>query len=137
MRLRAAERDALQGDAARATREVEDRTRECESISRSVELAEGLLRSLRRSGAQMSVDEEMRLQEYLRHRREQHAAKQRELEDALRARLEVLAQLQAKQQDARALETHRDRQRRRFDDAQARAALASADDQWLRRRKDG
>lgn len=137
IRLRAAERDALRSEVARATRTLEDRTRECDAISRSVEMAESMLRGLRRSGAQMSVDEEMRLQEYLHHRRQQHEAKQRELADAARARLQVLSELQSKQQDAKALEAHRSRQRRRFDDAQARAALNTADDQWLRRKKDG
>ena len=137
IRLRAAERDALSGELASARRELENRTRECDEISHAIDLAEGLLRALRRDGARMSVDEELRVQSYLGLRRREREAKQRGRDEALRAVETALAELQAKQRDAMALEAHRDRQRRRFDEQQARVALNSADDQWLRRKGRG
>ena len=137
IRLRSAERDALSGELARVGRELESRTRECEEISRAIDLAEGLLRALRRDGARMSVDEELRMQSYLAQRRRERETKQRERDVAMRAVDKALAELQAKSRDAMALEAHRDRQRRRFDGEQARVALNTADDQWLRRKGRG
>jgi flagellar biosynthesis chaperone FliJ len=134
IKLRSAERDALSGEVARATREFETRTRERAEISRTIDLAESLLRALRRDGARMSVDEELRMQSYLGLRRRERETKQRELDAASRAMEKALAELQAKQRDAMALEAHRDRQRRRFDEQQSRVALNTADDQWLRKR---
>jgi flagellar biosynthesis chaperone FliJ len=137
IRLRSAERDALSGEAARAAREVQDRARECEELAQAVELAERMLRTLRRDGASISVDEELRLQSYLGLHRRQREAKQRELDQASRSMEKALAELQAKQRDARALESHRERQRRRFDEQAARVALNGADEQWLRKKGGG
>jgi hypothetical protein len=137
IRLRLAERDALSGEVACAMREVEKRARECEAVSHAIELAERMLRSLRRDGAPLSLDEELRLQSYLGLRRRQHEAKQRELDDASRAMEKLLSDLEAKRRDAKALENDRDRQRRRFDEHAARIALNAADEQWLRRKGDG
>jgi flagellar biosynthesis chaperone FliJ len=111
IRLRSAERDALGGELARVTREFD--------------------------GARMSVDEELRMQSYLAQRRRERETKQRERDEAMRVVDKALAELQAKRRDAMALEAHRDRQRRRFDGEQARVALNSADDQWLRRKGRG
>ena len=136
VKLRAAERDALKTDMARAAERVEKKARECADIAREVELAESELRTLNRSGAELSLDGQLRLQLYLKQRREKRAAKQRELDEVSRAMELVLAQLQLKVQDTKALESHRDRKRRQFDEGQARASLHAADEQWMRRRRD-
>jgi flagellar biosynthesis chaperone FliJ len=62
--------------------------------------------------------------------------KRRELDEASQALHRVLEQLLAKQREAKALEKHRDRQRRDFDQAQARLALRAADEDWMRRKRE-
>jgi flagellar export protein FliJ len=136
IRLRSAERDVLKGEMRQAAEEVEKRTREVEQVSREVQAAESELRAALRSGAAIAVDEQQRLQGYLKQRREQREAKQRSLDAASQAMFQVIERLNAKQQDTRALEKHRERQRRQFDQAEARVALNSADDQWLRKRRE-
>lgn len=137
IRLRSAERDALGSELARATRELESRTRQCDEIARAIDLAESLLRGSRRGGARMAVDEELRTQAYLAQRRRERDASERERDAAARVVDKALAELQAKSRDTMALEAHRDRQRRRFDGEQARVALNSADDRWLGRKGRG
>src|SRR5262245_12300714 len=136
IRLRSAERDALKGDVRRAAEEVDRRTSEVERVSREVSEAEGELRAALRSGAAIAVDEQMRLQAYLKQRRAQRVAKQRELDQATLAMSRVLEELISKQRDAKTLEKHRDRQQRQFEQTESRVALNAADDQWLRKRKE-
>jgi flagellar biosynthesis chaperone FliJ len=119
-----------------AAAEVEKRTRECEELLRDIGAAEGRLRGLLADGTSIAVDEQLRLQAYLDSRRRQREAKSRELDEASRAMHRVLEQLLAKQREAKALEKHRERQRREFDQAQARLAHKAADDQWLRRKRE-
>ena len=134
-KLRAAERDALVVEAARAAREVERRSSEHERIGRRVERAEWALRTLNRGGAEIRVDEQLRLRGYLRLQRDERERAGHELAGALREQNRVLAALQDKQRDAKALETHRERKLRRFDEERARASAKAADERWLQRRE--
>jgi flagellar export protein FliJ len=134
--LRSAERDALQGEMRRAAAEVENRTRECEELGRDIVAAERRLRGLLADGASIAVDEQLRLQGYLDSCRRRRDLKRRELDEASQALHRVLEQLLAKQREAKALEKHRDRQRRDFDQAQARLALRAADEDWMRRKRE-
>ena len=136
VKLRSAERDALKNDVERASGEVQKRTRERDDIERTIELAEDELRALYRGGADLSLDAQSRLQLYLRQQRGLRSAKQRELEEATRVMQAVLCALELKVQDTKALEKHRDRQRRQFDDVQTRVTLHAADEQWLRRKQE-
>ena len=136
IKLRAAERDALKGEVRRAAEEVHRRTEAVEQVARDVVAAEGALRAALRSGAAIAIDEQQRLQAYLKQRRVQREARQRELDDATVAMNRVLEQLNSKQRDTRTLEKHRDRQRKQFDQTESRVALNAADDQYLRRRRE-
>jgi flagellar biosynthesis chaperone FliJ len=135
IRLRGAERDAAGAEATQAKREVERRARECDEIGQAIALLEALLREQRAGGRAISVDEQVRTQDYLRLRRAVLEGKQRELADASRTMLRLLGEFQKKRQEARTLEKHRERQRSRFTQTHARAALTTADDQWLRRKQ--
>ena len=136
IKLRAAERDVLKGEARRAAEEVHQRTEAVEQVARDVVAAEGALRAALRSGAAIAIDEQQRLQAYLKQRRVQREARQRELDDATIAMNRVLEQLNSKQRDTRTLEKHRERQRKQFDQAESRVALNAADDQYLRKRRE-
>jgi hypothetical protein len=136
IRLRSAERDAAKASAAQAAREVELRSRECDAIGHSIEHAEGELRALCASGASIAIDEQMRLQAYLRQERARHKAKRRELGEAVQNMARLSNEAQTRSRDTRALELHRDRKRRAFDVDRQRAALNAADELWLARRKD-
>ena len=138
-RLRAGVRDALKAEAAQAAREVELRAMEMERLGRELERVEGELRALRSRGGELAVDAELRAQGYLAAHRERLLGKRRELEAARGKADEARSRLQLKQRDARALERHRDRQRREYDIVRGRSATRAADEQWLlmlgRRRK--
>jgi len=132
IKLRAAERDVLKIDVERAFGEVERKTRERDSIARSIRLAEEELRSLCRSGAELQLENQLRLQLYLRQQWEMRSAKQSELDEAARVASLVVAQLDLKLKDTKALESHRERKRRQFDGEQLRVAMNVADEQWSR-----
>jgi hypothetical protein len=136
IRLRTAERDALRTDVERATGAYQSKARECQNLSRAIELAEGELRALYRSGSELPLDGHARLQVYLKQQRELRRAKQVELEDASRAMDRAIAALELKLQDTKALESHRARKRRQFDEQETRLELNAADEQWLRRKRD-
>lgn len=134
-KLRNAERDALKASATQAAREVEKHSRECDDIVHAIEQAEGTLRVLCASGERIAVDEQMRLQAYLRAERQRHQAKRRELSEAAALMSRLSTELQARSRDAKALELHRERKRRQFDDARTRASLDAADALWLAQHK--
>jgi hypothetical protein len=136
IRLRAAERDALKTALERAAEEVERRSRACEAVARAIELAESELRALYRDGADLPLDGQLRLQLYLKQQRAIRTAKQREVDEASRAMHLALSELELKLQDTKALESHRERKRQQFDEIQARAAMHTADEQWLRLKRD-
>ncbi len=131
MRLRATERDALKAEALEASREVELRARELEVIGRTIEHAEVALRSLCTSGADILVDAQLRAQGYLDLQREGQGRKRRELATAEQKESGVRSKLQLKQLDAKALELHKDKQRRQFEAVRGRSTMKAADDQWL------
>ena len=131
MRLRANERDVLRAEALEAAKEVQQRARELEEIGRTIERTEGALRALVASGSEIPVDAQLRMQSYLSQQRESHARKRHELASAERKETGVLSRLQVKQRDARALELHKDKQRREFETVRGRSMIKSADDQWL------
>jgi hypothetical protein len=137
IKLRAAERDALKGDLERANAAVESKARECDALREAIELAESELRALYRSGAELPLDGQLRLQAYLKQQRELRRARQRELEEASRAMMRVLSELELKVQDTKALESHRARKRRQFDEQQMRVIMNAADEQEMRRKRDG
>lgn len=134
-RLRAAERDALKAELERAAGEVDRKARERDRVARGIERAEEDLRALRHGGAHLSVDAQLRVQRYLQQQRELKAARQRELDEAARVVEVKLGELQLKLQDTKALENHRERQRRQFDEVQLRGALNTADERWLGRKR--
>jgi hypothetical protein len=134
IRLRSAERDALKAPMQEAAREVERRSRECEEILRAIERGEAELRALLASGASIAVDEQLRVQAYLGAERARHAAKRRELAEAIERSTRLMSELAARSRDTRALELHRQRKRREFDEEAGRALLNAADAQWLARR---
>jgi flagellar export protein FliJ len=131
IRLRANERDVLRAEALQAAKEVQQRTRELEDIGRTIEHTEGALRGLVASGSEISVDAQLRMQSYLSQQRESQARKRRELTSAEQKETGVLSRLQVKQRDAKALELHKDKQRREFETVRGRSMIKSADDQWL------
>jgi hypothetical protein len=131
MRLRASERDVLRTEALQAAQEVQQRSRELEEIGRTIERTELAQRSLVADGSEIAVDAQLRTQSYLRLQREAQARKRRELETAERKESDVLSKLLLKQRDAKALELHKDKQRRQFETVLGRSMIKSADDQWL------
>jgi len=131
MRLRATERDVLKAEAAQAAREVEAKARELAEIGRSIERAQVELRALYERGSDIPVDAQLRVQSYLSLQREGEARKRRELETAAQKESGVRSKLQLKQRDAKALERHKDKQRRQFEAVLGRSQIKSADDQWL------
>jgi flagellar biosynthesis chaperone FliJ len=132
--LRGAERDSLRAPVTAAAQEVERRERELETIAGGIRRIESGLRAVR-GGERIAVDEQLRLQAYLKRERRLEQAKRDELDAALRTLTRAVGELQAKHRDARALESHKERSRRRHDDAQARVAIRAADDAWLARKK--
>ena len=136
VKLRSAERDALKTDLERANDAVESKARECDDLKRAIELAESALRALYRAGSELPLDGQQRLQLYLKQQRELRGAKQRELEEASRAMMRVLSELELKVQDTKALESHRERKQRQFDEQELRLNLNAADEQWMRRKRD-
>jgi chaperonin cofactor prefoldin len=134
-RLRTAEGDALKAELEHAADEVGRKERERDYVARGIERAEEDLRALRRGGALLSVDAQLRVQSELRQQLERRPARQRELDEAARSFEVKLGELRLKLQDSRALENHRGRQRRAFDEAQLRAALNAADERWLGRKR--
>ena len=132
--LRGAEREALRAPVAAAAAEVERREREAAALTDGIRRVEEALRSLR-GGERIAVDEQLRLQAWLRRERQLEQAKRAEVDAALNALARVAGELQDKHRETKVLESHKDRSRRRHEDAAARAALKSADDAWLARRK--
>ena len=137
IKLRAAERDALKGDLERANDAVERKARECDALKATIEGAERELRALYASGAELRLDGQLRLQAYLKQQRELRRARQTELEEASRAMMRVLSELELKVQDTKALENHRARKRRQFDEQEMRIVMNAADEQEMRRKRDG
>jgi hypothetical protein len=135
IRLRGAERDALKASRTQAAREVEKRSRECDDIGHAIQQAEWALRALLRSGESIAVDEQLRLQAYLQEERRRHKAKRKDLDEAVLTMSRVSAELAARQRDAKALELHKERKRRQFDESELRASLNAADDVWLSQHK--
>lgn len=136
VKLRSAERDALKAELERAADEVDRKAAECDLLARAIDRAEGELRALCRGGAELPLDAHQRLQLYLRRQRELRGAKQRELDAAALVVERKLSELQLKLQDTKALESHRERKRRQFDDTQLRALMSAADERWLARKRD-
>jgi len=137
IKLRAAERDVLKGDLERANDAVERKARECDALKATIEGAERELRALYASGAELRLDGQLRLQAYLKQQRELRRARQTELEEASRAMMRVLSELELKVQDTKALENHRARKRRQFDEQEMRIIMNAADEQEMRRKRDG
>jgi len=133
MRLRASERDALRAEALQAAQEVQQRTRELQDIGRTIERGESALRALVTDGSEIAVDAQLRIQRYLALQREGEVRKRRELESAEQKESGLLSKLLLKQRDAKALELHKDKQRRQFEVERGRASVKSADEQWLLR----
>jgi flagellar export protein FliJ len=137
MRLRASERDVLRTEALQAAQEVKQRSRELDEIGRTISHAEDALRALVTGGAEIAVDAQLRMQGYLNQQREGQAHKRRELELAERKESGVRSKLLDKQRDAKALELHKDKQRRQFDAVRGQSLIKSADDEWLIRNPKG
>jgi flagellar biosynthesis chaperone FliJ len=135
IRLRGAERDAAKASRAQAALEVEKRSRECDDIRQAIQQAEWGLRALLRSGESIAVDEQMRLQAYLQEERGRHKAKRHELDEAMQSMSRLSAELAARQRAAKALELHKERKRRQFDESELRSSLNATDDLWLAQRK--
>jgi flagellar biosynthesis chaperone FliJ len=132
--LRGAEREALRAPVAAAAQEVERREHELQAIAGGIRRVESGLRAVR-GGERIAVDEHLRLQVFLKRERRLEQTKRDELDQAQRTLTRAVDELQAKHRDARALQSHKERSRRRHDDAQARVALKEADDAWLARKK--
>jgi hypothetical protein len=135
IRLRSAERDALKTEVERALSEVQMKTSERESITRSIRLAEEELRSRCCSGVELDLENQRRVQLYLRQQWEKQRTKQLEVQEAARAASSLVSQLDLKLKDAKALENHRERKRRQFDGERLRVAMNAADEQWAHRRR--
>ena len=132
-KVRAVERDALRASAAAASEEAERRSREADTLGRSVARAESALRALRSGGRALELDHELRLQSYLAAERARHEAARRRSEEALRALAAAAAELEKKQRDIKALERHKERVRGRADEGERRSEIKAADDAWLAR----
>ena len=134
LRLRAIERDVLTAERAGAAREVERKAEELAQIERVIVLSERALRALCEAGSELSVDAQMRRLRFLDVQRKWSEEKQRELKTAEGKEAQIRAALSAKQREAKALERHKEKQRRQFDAEQARHAINDADDECLRAR---
>jgi flagellar export protein FliJ len=129
--LRSAEREALKAEALQAANVVEARTREYRSLSEGISRAEASLRDGYRSGASISVDAEMRMRRYISELCERRGIKRRELDEATRLFRRALGELASKRKDAKALERHRERKQRRFEEEQVRRTIKANDELWL------
>jgi hypothetical protein len=132
LRLRISERDALGSEVQLASKRLDQKTAERRLLEREIQRLENELRSLCRSGTELSLGPHARLQSYLRGQREKRNAKQAEVDDATRALTVAIAEVQAKTRDTKTLEKHKSRARDGFIRDETRAAWADADDLWLR-----
>jgi hypothetical protein len=137
IKLRSAERDSMRSDLQRAIACAEQRAKERDALTAAIARAELEVRALRASGGSIFPDSELRLHDYLAQQRKLREAKQREVDEAEREVHKAMSALEVKLQDVKALEKHRSRQHRRFEEDAVRAGFNAADDQWMRRKREG